>query len=155
MVRRPAEGGCGRARGAAVASASGVGTPKLLGGGLGVGGVGSARGGGVAAGGVGATGGETAAGGGVQAAGGDLGAAGIALAEMGGLKGRGQRHRIAAAGGTVITAASLVDRSGGNAQFDMPFFPLIRLDVPTYEPDALPPELEAIPAIKPGSRAAA
>ena len=43
----------------------------------------------------------------VQAAGGDLGAAGIALAEMGGLKGRGQRHRIAAAGGTAL----LIDES--------------------------------------------
>ncbi|MAX01039.1 MAG: orotate phosphoribosyltransferase [Sphingomonas sp.] len=72
-----------------------------------------------------------------------------------GLSSREAIAAIAAAGGTVIAAASLVDRSGGNAQFDMPFFPLIRLDVPTYEPDALPPELEAIPAIKPGSRAAA
>ena len=33
----------------------------------------------------------------VRAAGGDLGSAGLALAEMGGLKGRGARHRIAAA----------------------------------------------------------
>ena len=72
-----------------------------------------------------------------------------------GLSSREAIAAIEAAGGTVIAAASLVDRSGGNAQFDMPFFPLIRLDVPTYEPDALPPELEAIPAIKPGSRAAA
>ncbi len=36
----------------------------------------------------------------------------------------------------------------------VPFLPLIRLDVPSYQPDALPPELAAIPAIKPGSRAA-
>ena len=36
----------------------------------------------------------------------------------------------------------------------VPFLPLIRLDVPSYHPDALPAELAAIPAIKPGSRAA-
>ena len=40
------------------------------------------------------------------------------------------------------------------ADLGVPFTPLIRLDVPSYQPDALPPELEAIPAIKPGSRAA-
>lgn len=38
----------------------------------------------------------------VHAAGGDLGAAGLALAEMGGLKGRGARHRVAAPGGHVL-----------------------------------------------------
>ena len=60
---------------------------------------------------------------------------------------------ITAAGGVVIHAASLVDRSNGKADLGVPFTPLIRLDVPSYQPDALPPELEAIPAIKPGSRA--
>ena len=34
----------------------------------------------------------------------------------------------------------------------MPFTPLIRLDVPSYSADALPPELAAIPAVKPGPR---
>jgi orotate phosphoribosyltransferase len=34
----------------------------------------------------------------------------------------------------------------------VPFFPLMRLDVPSYAPDALPPELAEIPAVKPGSR---
>ena len=62
---------------------------------------------------------------------------------------------IAEAGGEVIVAASLVDRSNGTADLGVPFFPLIRLDVPSYEADSLPPELAAIPAIKPGSRAAA
>ncbi|MBB3764984.1 orotate phosphoribosyltransferase [Sphingomicrobium lutaoense] len=71
--------------------------------------------------------------------------------------GLSSREAIAAveeAGGEVIAEAALVDRSGGNADLGVPFTPLIRLDVPTYEPDALPPELDAIPAIKPGSRAA-
>lgn len=60
---------------------------------------------------------------------------------------------ITAAGGQVVAAGALVDRSIGQATFDVPFYPLIRLDVPSYPADALPPELAAIPAIKPGSRA--
>jgi len=59
------------------------------------------------------------------------------------------------AGGHVIAEAALVDRSSGKADLGIPFFPLIRIDVPTYEADAVPPELAAIPAVKPGSRAAA
>ncbi|MCK0099700.1 UDP-N-acetylmuramoyl-tripeptide--D-alanyl-D-alanine ligase [Qipengyuania sp. S6317L1] len=43
----------------------------------------------------------------VRAAGGDLGAAGLALAEMGGLKGRGARHNIDVPGGTAL----LIDES--------------------------------------------
>ena len=60
-----------------------------------------------------------------------------------------------AAGAEVIAAAALVDRSSGNAGFGVPFFPLLSLSVPAYEADALPPELAAIPAEKPGSRKAA
>jgi orotate phosphoribosyltransferase len=71
-----------------------------------------------------------------------------------GLSSREAIAAIAAAGGTVIHAASLVDRSNGKADLGVPFTPLVRLDVPSYQPDDLPPELEAIPAIKPGSRAA-
>jgi orotate phosphoribosyltransferase len=59
------------------------------------------------------------------------------------------------AGGKVIAAASLVDRSGGMVDLGVPFVPLVRIDVPTYSADDLPQELAAIPAIKPGSRAAA
>jgi len=72
-----------------------------------------------------------------------------------GLSSREAMKAIAAAGGTVVAAAALVDRSNGAAEFDVPFYPLIRLDVPSYAADALPPELAAIPAVKPGSRAAA
>ena len=61
---------------------------------------------------------------------------------------------IEAAGGKVVAAASLVDRSGGSVDLGVPFVPLIRIDVPTYAADALPDSLAAIPAIKPGSRAA-
>lgn len=71
-----------------------------------------------------------------------------------GLSSREAIRAIEAAGGRVIAAAALVDRSGGTVDLGVPFFPLIRLDVPTYAADALPPELAAIPAAKPGSRAA-
>lgn len=71
-----------------------------------------------------------------------------------GLSSREAIVAIEAAGGTVIAGASLVDRSGGTVDLGVPFYSLIRLDVPTYAADALPPELAAVPAIKPGSRAA-
>ena len=72
-----------------------------------------------------------------------------------GLSSREAIEAVRASGGEVIAEAALVDRSGGNADLGIPFFPLIRIDVPTYEADSLPPELAAIPAVKPGSRAAA
>jgi orotate phosphoribosyltransferase len=58
-------------------------------------------------------------------------------------------------GAEVISEAALVDRSGGTADLGVPLYPLIRIDVPTYSADAVPPELAAIPPTKPGSRAAA
>ena len=72
--------------------------------------------------------------------------------------GLSSREAIAAVeseGGTVIAAASLVDRSNGAADLGVPYTPLIRIDVPAYQPDEVPPELAQIPAVKPGSRAAA
>jgi len=72
-----------------------------------------------------------------------------------GLSSREAIDAVRAAGGVVIAEAALVDRSGGTANLGVPFTPLIRIDVPTYEADALPPELASIPAVKPGSRAAA
>ena len=35
---------------------------------------------------------------------------------------------------------------------DVPVFNLLRLTVETFEPDKLPPDLAAIPAVKPGSK---
>jgi orotate phosphoribosyltransferase len=61
---------------------------------------------------------------------------------------------VAAEGGEVVAEAALVDRSGGTADLGVPFVPLIRIDVPTYDANNLPEELAKIPAIKPGSRAA-
>ena len=71
-----------------------------------------------------------------------------------GLSSREAIRAIEEAGGKVIAGAALVDRSNGTADIGVPFFPLIRLEVPTYDADALPPDLAAIPAVKPGSRAA-
>jgi orotate phosphoribosyltransferase len=72
-----------------------------------------------------------------------------------GLSSREAMRAIEAAGGEVIAAAALVDRSAGTADLGVPFFPLVSLNVAAYEGDALPPELAARPAEKPGSRKAA
>lgn len=72
-----------------------------------------------------------------------------------GLSSREAIQAVRDAGGDVIAEAALVDRSSGKADLGVPFFPLIRIDVPTYSAEDLPPELAAIPPIKPGSRAAA
>lgn len=71
-----------------------------------------------------------------------------------GLSSREAIKAIEEAGGKVVAAACLVDRSNGAADVGVPLTALVRLAVPTYQPDALPPELAALPAIKPGSRAA-
>lgn len=55
-------------------------------------------------------------------------------------------------GGVTVAAACLIDRSGGKADIGVPLAALTTLDIPTYPADQLPPELAAIPAIKPGSR---
>jgi len=72
-----------------------------------------------------------------------------------GLSSREAIEAVRQAGGDVVAEAALVDRSSGKADLGVPFVPLIRIDVPTYKADALPPEIASIPAIKPGSRAEA
>jgi orotate phosphoribosyltransferase len=59
---------------------------------------------------------------------------------------------IAAEGGVTVGAACLIDRSGGKAELGVALVALTRLDIPTYAADAVPAELVAIPAVKPGSR---
>ena len=54
--------------------------------------------------------------------------------------------------GKIVGAACLIDRSGGKADIGFPRVSLCTLDIPDYPADALPPELAAIPAVKPGSR---
>jgi orotate phosphoribosyltransferase len=55
-------------------------------------------------------------------------------------------------GAIVVAAACLIDRSGGEADVGVPLVSLAKYKVPAYPADALPPELAAIPAVKPGSR---
>lgn len=72
--------------------------------------------------------------------------------------GLSSREAIAAiekAGGQVIAAASLVDRTSGAVDLGVPYTALIQIEVPAYKAGDLPPELSAIPAVKPGSRAEA
>lgn len=70
-----------------------------------------------------------------------------------GLSSREAIKAIEEAGGEVIAAAALVDRSAGSVDLGVPFYPLIALNFPTYAPDELPPELAGSEAVKPGSRA--
>lgn len=59
---------------------------------------------------------------------------------------------IRAIGGDVVAAACLIDRSDGEAEVGVPLISLTRYKVPAYPVDQLPPELAAIPPVKPGSR---
>jgi orotate phosphoribosyltransferase len=55
-------------------------------------------------------------------------------------------------GADVVAAACLIDRSAGEADVGVPLVSLTQYKVPAYPADALPPDLAALPAIKPGSR---
>ncbi len=55
-------------------------------------------------------------------------------------------------GAKVLALACLIDRSGGAAKFDVPFIPLARIKVASWEADKLPKHLVGTPAVKPGSR---
>jgi orotate phosphoribosyltransferase len=56
-------------------------------------------------------------------------------------------------GGKVVAVGSIVDRSGQDKpDFGCKFESLLQLQVETFAPDQLPPDLRDVPAIKPGSR---
>ncbi len=69
-----------------------------------------------------------------------------------GLSSRECIEAIRAAGGNVVCAACIVDRSGGRADVGAPLVALATLDVPAYPANALPASLAAIPVEDPGSR---
>jgi orotate phosphoribosyltransferase len=69
-----------------------------------------------------------------------------------GLSSRECIDAIKAAGGRAVGGACLVDRSGGKARIGTKLVPLLRMKVPSYRAGALPRELAALPAVKPGSR---
>lgn len=55
-------------------------------------------------------------------------------------------------GADVLAAACIIDRSAGKTDVGVPLVALAEYEVPAYAADALPPELAAIPPVKPGSR---
>jgi orotate phosphoribosyltransferase len=57
-----------------------------------------------------------------------------------------------ASGGQVIGAASIVNRSGGEPDVDVPFASLLDIALPTYQPDVCPLCAQGLPVVKPGSR---
>ena len=60
---------------------------------------------------------------------------------------------VKAHGGEVAAVGTLVDRSGSQTpDFGVPFESLVKLCVETFSPDAIPADLAATPAIKPGSK---
>ncbi|MBM3568567.1 MAG: orotate phosphoribosyltransferase [Alphaproteobacteria bacterium] len=59
---------------------------------------------------------------------------------------------VAALGGVLVGVGSIVDRTEGALDLGVPYVALAKLAIPNYKPDALPPALAAIPAVKPGSR---
>ena len=69
-----------------------------------------------------------------------------------GLSSRECVEAVREAGGEVVCAACIVDRSGGRADSGAPMIALATLDVPSWPADALPADLAAIPAEDPGSR---
>lgn len=54
--------------------------------------------------------------------------------------------------GTVVGGSCIIDRSGGEADVGCELVALASIKFPDYDADDLPPELQAIPAYKPGSR---
>jgi orotate phosphoribosyltransferase len=57
-----------------------------------------------------------------------------------------------AAGGVVVGAGSIIDRSGGDQGLPVPYSSLAQVKFPTYQPDACPMCASGSTAIKPGSR---
>lgn len=69
-----------------------------------------------------------------------------------GLSSREAIDAVTREGGTVVAEVALVDRSAGEVDLGVPFFPLVQLNFPTYAEDEVPEALAAVPVTKPGSR---
>jgi len=59
---------------------------------------------------------------------------------------------VTAAGGVVVAAGSILDRSGGTTDLGVPFKSLVTLSIDTYKPEECPLCAKGVPFIKPGSR---
>jgi orotate phosphoribosyltransferase len=69
-----------------------------------------------------------------------------------GLSSRECLAAIARHSSNVVGAAVLIDRSAGQADIGVPLVALASYFVPDYAPEDVPPEMAALPAVKPGSR---
>ena len=69
-----------------------------------------------------------------------------------GLSSREAIDAVRKTGAKVLALACLIDRSAGAAKFDVPFIPLAKIKVASWEADKLPKHLVGTPAVKPGSR---
>lgn len=55
-------------------------------------------------------------------------------------------------GGQVCCIASIVDRSVEKLPFEVPFYSLVKLELPIFEPNDCPLCQQGVPLVKPGSR---
>jgi len=69
-----------------------------------------------------------------------------------GLSSREAIEAVGREGGEVVAEVSLIDRSAGEVDLGVPFFPLIGISFPSYAEDEIPADLAAVPVTKPGSR---
>jgi orotate phosphoribosyltransferase len=69
-----------------------------------------------------------------------------------GLSSRETVEAVRSLGAHVVAEACLIDRSAGEADVGVPLIALARFKVPAYPADQVPPEMAAIPPVKPGSR---
>ena len=58
-----------------------------------------------------------------------------------------------AAGATVVGAAAIINRGRNEGALGLPFFALVNMEVPVYQPESCPLCARGEPVVKPGSRA--
>ena len=69
-----------------------------------------------------------------------------------GLSSREAIAAVAREGGEVIAECAIIDRSCGSVDLGVPFYPLLAIDFPTYDENAIPAALTRVEVTKPGSR---
>jgi orotate phosphoribosyltransferase len=57
-----------------------------------------------------------------------------------------------ACGAEVVGAASIIDRGSDPGRLDLPLVSLVKMEVPTYQPESCPLCAGGLPIVKPGSR---
>ena len=60
---------------------------------------------------------------------------------------------VTGAGAEVVGAAAIIDRGNDAARLGIPLYALVKLEVPTYQPESCPLCAKGSPVVKPGSRA--